>query len=232
MFRINKIDEITFYFITSFFLILLMAIEKKYDFYIYPVKSFLEKLSNKEQQMSDKIIELSSQIANLKKENEYLSKYKIIFSNLEKIHHIKSAVEIKYINNSVNGRFLTAQTNKSVQYNDLAIDDKNILIGRIVSLNKENNVKIQLLSDIHSNIPVYVGNSYGIIYGTNDEKCKIAFQNLSKIEPKDDDVVITSGFESLTIRGVVAGTISKLNGTWCVNNKNIDNVDKLVIIGD
>ena len=35
-------------------------------------------------------------------------------------------MEIKYINNSVNGRFLTAQTNKSVQYNDLAIDDKNI----------------------------------------------------------------------------------------------------------
>lgn len=232
MFRINKIDITTFYFIGSLFLILFITIEKKYNFYIYPVKSFLEKLPNKQQQMRDKIIELNSQIANLKKENEYLMKYKIIFSNLEKIHHIKSVVEIKHINDSVNGRFLIAQTDNSVQYNDLAIDDKNILIGRIVSLNKENNVKIQLLSDIHSNIPVYVGNSYGVIHGTNDRKCKIAFQNLSKLEPKDGDVVITSGFESLTIRGAVAGTISNLNGVWCVNNKNIDNVDKLVIIGD
>ena len=232
MFKINKINITTFYFITSLFLILSIAIEKKYNFYIYPVKSFLAKLPNKEQQMNDKIIELSSQIANLKKENEYLSKYKIIFSNLEKIHHIKSAVEIKHINDSVNGRFLIAQTNKGVQCNDLAVDDKNILIGRVVNLSKENNVKIQLLSDIHSNIPVYVNNSYGIIYGTNDGKCKIAFQNLSKVDPKDGDVVITSGFESLTIRGVVAGTISNLNGTWCVNNENIDHVDKLVIIGD
>ena len=180
MFRINKIDITTFYFIGSLFLILFIAIEKKYNFYIYPVKSFLEKLPNKQQQMRDKIIELNSQIANLKKENEYLMKYKISFSNLEKIHHIRSVVEIKHINDSVNGRFLIAQTDNSVQYNDLAIDDKNILIGRIVSLNKENNVKIQLLSDIHSNIPVYVGNSYGVIHGTNDRKCKIAFQNLSK----------------------------------------------------
>ena len=142
MFRINKIDITTFYFIGSLFLILFIAIEKKYNFYIYPVKAFLEQLPNKQQQMRDKIIELNSQIANLKKENEYLMKYKIIFSNLEKIHHIKSVVEIKHINDSVNGRFLIAQTDKSVQYNDLAVDDKNILIGRIVSLNKENNVPI------------------------------------------------------------------------------------------
>lgn len=232
MFRLDKIETTTFYIIVSLFLVLFVSIERKYDFHIHPIKVYLSKLPDKERLIELKIVELNSQIATLKQENEYLNKYKTTYTNLKKIHNVKSLVEVKYISNSVNGRYLTAQTEKTVKRNDLVVDDKNILIGRIVGVNDENNVKIQLLSDIYSNIPVYVNDCYGIIYGTNDKNCKIAFQNLSTTEPKDGDLVITSGFENLTIRGVVAGAVINSNGTWCVDNKNIDYIDKLAVIGD
>ena len=212
--------------------VLAISIEKKYNFNVrlIPQQVTLKKLS-KEQMLESEIIDLNSQIAVLKRENEYLSKYKKIYSSFEKSYNIKSVTEIKYISNTLNGRFVLTHTDNVVRNNDLAVDERGILLGRVIDNNKKDTAKIQLLSDAYSNIPVYIGNSNGIIYGTNDKKCKIAFQNFSSAQPQEGDAVITSGAEGLTMRGVVAGTIKNVDGNWCVENRNIDNLDKIVIIG-
>ena len=189
---------------------------------------FIKKLE-KNKDIYNELVELNSQLLELKKENSYLLKYKEIYNKIGR-NRIKSFLEVKYINNNQNGKYIIAYSNNDVKKNDLVVDKYGILIGRIVD-KKDDIVKVQMITDYNSNIPVNINETDGLIYGSYSSKCNILFQNLSNITPNEGDVVMTRGFENLLTSGVIVGKVKSINNnTVCIENKNIDNIDKLVVI--
>ena len=194
-------------------------------------KNFLKpSKSSKLLELEKEIINLKSSLISLKKENNNLKKYELTYHNVSRYNHIKAIVEIMYIHNSIDDKYIITETNNSIENNDLAVDENGILIGRVVWHN-EKKAKIQLLSSKYSNIPVYSNNSNGIAFGVNNINCKIGFQNLSNTIPTDGDVVITSGEQGLTIKGIAVGVIKRTSSGICIENDNINFIDKVAIIG-
>ena len=194
-------------------------------------KNFLKSSkSSRLLELEKEIINLKSSLISLKEENNNLKKYELIHHNVSKYNHVKTIVEIMHIHNSIDDKYIITETNDSVENNDLAVDQNGILIGRVVWRDKKK-AKIQLLSSQYSNIPVYSNNSNGIAFGTNSINCKIGFQNLSNTIPTDGDIVITSGEQGLTIKGIIVGVIKHTSSGICIENDNINFIDKVAIIG-
>ena len=198
------------------------------------VKYFLQKKQENVimAEKNNKISALNTQITLLKQENNLIKKYNYLYDSFKEkySYNIKYISDNFYVINSASEKSITMiATNKKIKKNSLVVDENNILIGRVVENNKRF-IKVQLLSDKQSNIPAYAGNSDGIISGTNNEKCKIIFSNLSTNKPNNGDIVITSGFEDMTLKGVIIGTIKKNNNMFCVENNSINNFKTAIII--
>ncbi len=176
-----------------------------------------------------KIIELNSQILNLKNEINSIKNKNIFYHKMKEKYNIKHVADILYINITPTEKYIIITSVDAIKKNDLVIDKNNILIGRVIEKNKYT-AKVQLILDISSNIPVFSGESDGIVYGINDKRCKIVFSNFSNKKPKNGDLVITSGFENLTMRGIIVGTIKNINGKFCVENENIYSADIVFVI--
>ena len=150
--------------------------------------------------LSNKVIELNSRVLELQKQNQALSQYQEIYNKISKKWNKKAFLEIKYFNNNINGKYLIANASNIVNVNDLVVDKYNIFIGRVIAINNTNGnniVKVQLLTDKKSNIPVIVNGADGIAFGSDDTDCKIEFQNLTDKDVYNDDVVLTSGTDNL-----------------------------------
>ena len=203
--------------------------QKKYSIFLFNNTQIEKKKQIQQTNLQQKIIDLQNQIIELKYENQKLNEYKNIYQSIGKTYNVIAIAEINYINQNNNGHYILASVNKNININNLAVNKDKKMIGRVVE-NKNNRIKIQLLTNKYSNIPVYIGNSEGIIYGTGENKCRIAYQNLSKIEPKDGDIVITSGAENLTRRGILIGEVYTDGKNKCINADFNYNINQVAII--
>ena len=133
-------------------------------------------------------------------------------------------------------KFIIATMNgEGVKLNDIAVDNSNCIIGRVVDILGDGMFKIQRIEDTKAYIPSVILNHslYGYVNGDNDLGCDVVFEtndtlDMSKIE--DDDIVITSGIGDLVTYGINIGKIKKHNGKLCVErymDKNI-NIFKLI----
>lgn len=211
-----------------------LMLQKKYSLNVREILYQIKQKKNEQiELLSNKVIELNSRVLELQKQNQALSQYQEIYNKISKKWNKKAFLEIKYFNNNINGKYLIANASNIVNVNDLVVDKYNIFIGRIVAINNTNGnniVKVQLLTDKKSNIPVIVNGADGIAFGSDDTDCKIEFQNLTDKDVYNDDVVLTSGTDNLTIRGIIAGKIKIIKNKICIENFNVNNFDKLMVI--
>ena len=188
--------------------------------------------------MVDKIA-LESEILQLKKKITYYEKYQELYNNINNNLIPISVLEVIFYDKKQNEKYIIAKSSNNVDVNDVVIDKYNFLIGRIIYVNKKNNiVKVQTIDDIKSFIPATAKGVNGMITGTNSEKCKIEFKLLnadittttSDLLKNSNILVLTSGKGSLIPNGVIIGKMNNINDKYCINNDNINNFDKLMVI--
>jgi len=227
MLFLNKFSIVKFYLVIIALFLLLLFFQYKnnsniYTYFIY--KQQINKIT-----LENENFELKSKLMELQKENEYLAKYKEIYNSIAKTTHIKAFLEIKYANNNQNGRYIIAKSNKDVKNNDLVVDKYGVLIGRVIESNSSI-IKVQLINDNKSNLPVVANGIDGIIKGTDKKDCQIVFENFNQKVPQDGSLVLTSGFEGFIHFGVVVGRIKLKDNNVCIENDNIKHLDKLIVI--
>ncbi len=180
---------------------------------------------------------LESEILELKKELSFVKKYQELYDKMSNNLTIVSLLEVYFYNKDQNEKYVIAKSNNKVDINDIVVDNHRFLIGRVIYATKSNTVKVQTIDDEKSFIPAIVNDIDGVIIGTNNDKCRIEFillddsnSNRVKINKVGNDaLVLTSGKEHYTPKGIIIGKINKINEKYCVTS-NVDKFDKLAVV--
>ena len=222
-----------------FFLLSIIAIslqkfnDRAYFLFQKPSILLYQKKDNQEDKMLNlKIMLLEQQNFKLKKELILLNNYKDIYTELNKNFEIVSLANIVVFDRDYKN-FIIAKTYKQVVNNDIVIDNSGFLVGRVVKVSKDNIVKIQLLNNSTSYIPVKTinGEVYGAIYGNpNDKECPIALTDYIGDNIKEGSAIITSGEYNFTPQGIDVGIVEVKNNKYCIKPMANLNLDLLIII--
>lgn len=183
-----------------------------------------------------KVLLLEQENFKLKKELLILKKYKDIYTELNKNFDIISIANIVVLDYNYKN-FIIAKTYKQVNLNDIVVDRFGFLVGRVVKTDNDKIIKIQLLNNLLSYIPVKTikGNVYGAIYGNpNDKECSIVLtdyigDNIND-NIKDGTQIITSGEYNLIPQGINVGIIKTKNDKYCVEQQAELNFDILIVV--
>lgn len=223
-----------------FFLLSIIAIslqkfnDRAYFLFQKPSILLYERKNNKIDidMINSKISLLEQQNFKLQKELIMLKKYKHIYTELNKNFEIVSLANIVVFDRDYKN-FIIAKTYKQVVNNDIVIDNSGFLVGRVVKVSKDNIVKIQLLNNSMSYIPVKTinGEVYGAIYGNpNDKECPIALTDYIGDNIKEGSAIITSGEYNFTPQGIDVGIVEVKNNKYCIKQKANLNLDGLIVV--
>ena len=186
-------------------------------------------------QYQEQIAVLSQKIQLLEMQLKQYETFKQMYENLnKKANHgkIKTLLRVDYVNNNFNGNYIVATADRDVKIfkNDIVINKNGVFIGRVIKV-MEDKVKIQLINDQLSHIPVTTNNgAEGFTSRTIDSDCEISFEPINAIKPAKDDFVFTSTDGNMIKNKVFIGKIFYKNNKICIDIPQIQDKLNLAII--
>lgn len=222
-------------FVLSIILLLLQKFNSK-SFFLFQQPNILiykQKTPDKDD-LEKENKKLKKEILKLQQQLSTLSAYRDLYKKVSRNFKIISFLNVISINKNVNNSYIIAKTtNERVNLNDFIVDSDLFLIGRVVKIVDNNIVKIQLLNDINSYIPVKTlqGNSYCLLSGEwhLEHKCNIVLQECN-LPVKEGEQIITSGEYGLGLQGINVGIVNIQNDKYCVKSLADKNINNLLVI--
>lgn len=168
----------------------------------------------------------------LENENEKLKDI-LNFTSINNITDY-SIKKISLISNNsfVNKIKIKIQENEQIQENDLVIDTKGNLIGKIINID-DKNAEILLISDINFRIPAILKNSMLkiLLSGNENNNMKINYFLGEKFNIINEEDVYTYNDDGTIKSGIYVGKIEKIKNDYIIKTAvNLSKIDFVIIL--
>ena len=231
----NFLNQSKQYILFSSFLVFIIFFKTIISKDNFSLVSLQQKKDFNNLQYQEQIAGLSQKIQSLEIQLQQYEAFKKMYENLNKYptrNKIKTLLRVEYVNKNFNGNYIVATADRDVKIfkNDIVINKNGVFIGRVIKV-VENKVKIQLINDQLSHIPVATNNgTEGFTYKSIDSDCDIFFEPINSIKPTNNDFVFTSSKGGLMKNKVFVGKIFYKNDKICIDIPQIRDQLNLSII--
>lgn len=171
-------------------------------------------------------------LRDLTKENRDLKDILHLVYTNNIVNYTVKKINIIVNNSFVNRILITKDTNDSITENDLVVDTKGNLLGKIINV-KEKEAEILLLSDRNFRVPAILEKSMVkvILMGNESNKLKIGYFLGEKVNIYENEKIYTIDDGGVVIGGIYVGEVREINGEYYVDTGvNLTEVDSVVIL--
>ena len=171
-------------------------------------------------------------LRDLTKENRDLKDILHLVYTNNIVNYTVKKINIIVNNSFVNRILITKDTNDSITENDLVVDTKGNLLGKIINV-KEKEAEILLLSDRNFRVPAILEKSMVkiILTGNESNKLKIGYFLGEKVNIYENEKIYTIDDGGVVIGGIYVGEVREINGEYYVDTGvNLTEVDSIVIL--
>ena len=171
-------------------------------------------------------------LRDLTKENRDLKDILHLVYTNNIVNYTVKKINIIVNNSFVNRILITKDTNDSITENDLVVDTKGNLLGKIINV-KEKEAEILLLSDRNFRVPAILEKSMVkiILTGNESNKLKIGYFLGEKVNIYENEKIYTIDDGGVVIGGIYVGEVREINGEYYVDTGvNLTEVDSVVIL--